>query len=119
MLLTIDTQQKKDEMSQYVKDKNDFDNKLAEIGNEALVVVEFYANWCGPCKQIVPKIEGLFKDFPDLNLLKVDVDECEDLTSEYDIRAMPTFVFIKNNKILDVFTGANIDEVKKYINKYM
>ncbi|KAJ9601225.1 hypothetical protein L9F63_000620 [Diploptera punctata] len=105
-------------MSYYVKDKNDFDNKLKEIGDGPLIVVEFYANWCGPCKQILPKVEALFKEYPDLNLLKIDVDECEDLTTEYEIQAMPTFVFIKNNKTLDTFTGANIDQVKKFIIKY-
>ncbi|PSN36682.1 hypothetical protein C0J52_16281 [Blattella germanica] len=51
-------------MSYYVKDKNDFENKLSEIGDQALVVVEFYATWCGPCKQLMPKVELLSQEFP-------------------------------------------------------
>ncbi|PSN48113.1 Thioredoxin-2 [Blattella germanica] len=105
-------------MSYYVKDKNDFENKLTEIGDQALVVVEFYATWCGPCKQLMPKVELLPQEFPDIHVLKIDVDECEELTVDYSIQAMPTFVFIKKNQTLESFTGANIEQVKKLINKY-
>nr|CAD7428044.1 unnamed protein product [Timema monikensis] len=73
----------------------DFDAKLAEAGDN-LVVVDFFAVWCGPCKMIAPKLEEMAAEYPDIVVLKVDVDECEDLVAIYEISSMPTFVFIKN-----------------------
>lgn len=103
-------------MAHHVKDMNEFTTKLSEA--TGLVVVDFFATWCGPCKLIAPKIEELAVEFPDVVFLKVDVDECEDISAEYDISAMPTFVFIKAQKKVDAFSGANADKVKEYIVKY-
>nr|CAI5860372.1 unnamed protein product [Callosobruchus analis] len=60
-----------------------------------------------------PKFEELSKDFPDVVLLTVDVDECEDLSHEYNIKAMPTFIYIKKNVVVASFSGANPDRLKK------
>jgi thioredoxin 1 len=59
-------------------------------------VVDFYATWCGPCKQIAPKLEEMAQLFTDVIFLKVDVDENEEVASEYAISCMPTFMFFKN-----------------------
>lgn len=104
-------------MAVHIKDANEFDTKLTEAGN-SLVVVDFFAQWCGPCKVIAPRIEELAAEYPDVVFLKVDVDECEDIASDYEITAMPTFVFIKNKQKVDAFSGANADMVKQYITKY-
>lgn len=104
-------------MAIHIKDSNEFDTKLTEAGN-SLVVVDFFAQWCGPCKLIAPKIEELAAEYPDVVFLKVDVDECEDIASDYEITAMPTFVFIKNKKKVDAFSGANADMVNQFIIKY-
>ena len=57
----------------------------------------YYVNFrCGPCKVIAPQIEAMSKEMADVVFLKVDVDENEDAAQEYNISAMPTFIFIKN-----------------------
>ena len=61
------------------------------------VVIDFHAQWCGPCKMIAPQVEQMDKDMADVVFLKVDVDEAEDVAQEYNITAMPTFIFIKNS----------------------
>nr|XP_050865668.1 thioredoxin-2 isoform X2 [Vespula vulgaris] len=86
----------------------DLEEKLEKAGS-TLVVIDFYATWCGPCKAIGPKIEELAKETEDVIFLKVDVEECEDIVNEYKITNMPTFVFIKEGKILETFSGANYD----------
>lgn len=80
-------------------------NDLADLkaqmtaAGDKLVVVDFFATWCGPCKMIAPKVEEMEAEFKDtVVFLKVDVDEAEDAAMEYNITAMPTFLFIKNNK---------------------
>ncbi|CAG9572656.1 unnamed protein product [Danaus chrysippus] len=104
-------------MAIHIKDADDLKNRLGEAG-EKLVVIDFMATWCGPCKMIGPKLEELAGEMADsIVVLKVDVDECEDIATEYNVNAMPTFVFIKNSQKLEEFSGANVDKLKNTILK--
>ncbi|KAF6201649.1 hypothetical protein GE061_004042 [Apolygus lucorum] len=94
--------------------RDDLEAKLTEAGTN-LVVIDFYATWCGPCKMIAPKLEELAKAHPEIVFLKVDVDECEDVAAAYEISVMPTFVFIKEKKKLVSFSGSNFDKLKEVI----
>lgn len=100
-----------------VKDMDDLQSKLEEAGSN-LVMIDFHATWCGPCKVIAPKIDEFSKEFNNIVFLKVDVDECEDIATEYDISAMPTFVFIKNKQKIESFSGANADKLKQLLVKH-
>ncbi|XP_058804043.1 thioredoxin-2 [Phymastichus coffea] len=99
-----------------VQDTLDLKSKLEAAGSK-LVVIDFFATWCGPCKLIAPKLEELSQELTDVVFLKIDVDKLEDASQEYDISSMPTFVFIKNGAEVERFSGANIDKVKATINK--
>ncbi|XP_065173155.1 thioredoxin-2 isoform X2 [Atheta coriaria] len=105
-------------MSIHIKDKEDFDDKLASAGDK-LVVVDFFATWCGPCKMIAPKLEEMATTNPNIIVLKVDVDECEDLAQDYNIASMPTFLFIKAKEVVDQFSGANVDKLTAAIQKLL
>lgn len=98
-----------------INDKDDFQAKLAEAKEEQLVVVDFFATWCGPCRMISPKMEELNELFPEILILKVDVDDNEAIAMEYDVSTMPTFVFMKNKKIITSFTGANYEKLKQTV----
>jgi len=101
-----------------VKDTADFDEQLSKVG-DLLVVVDFFATWCGPCKVISPKLEEFATTYKDkIFVLKVDVDECEQLTERYNISSMPTFLFIKGGEVKDMFSGANAEKLEKYITQY-
>jgi len=83
------------------------------------LVVDFYAQWCGPCKVVAPKIVTLAGEHPDVSFVKVDVDELEDIAGEQGISAMPTFKFFKNGQVqkdLEV-VGASIDAIKTSVTK--
>lgn len=71
------------------------------------VVVDFYAPWCGPCKVIAPEIARMEQANPSILFLKVNVDEAELLVDTYQIRAMPTFLFFYNGKIVTSVRGAD------------
>ncbi|GJQ78086.1 putative protein disulfide oxidoreductase [Trypoxylus dichotomus] len=101
-------------MAIHIKDRDDFLSKLSDAG-DSLVVINFFATWCGPCKMIGPKVEDLAKEFNNILILKVDVDECEDVAVEYNITSMPTFVFLKNQAVVLQFSGANYDKLKQTI----
>lgn len=102
-------------MAIHINDKDDFETKLNDAGDQ-LIVVDFYATWCGPCKMIAPKLEELAKEMSQFVLvLKVDVEECEEIAAEYNISSMPTFVFIKNKNVITSFSGANYDKLKQLV----
>lgn len=101
-------------MVTHIKDKDDLLQKLTDAGDQ-LVVIDFFATWCGPCKMISPKLEELAGEHSNIHILKIDVDECEDLAMEYNISSMPTFVFIKNKVVISTFAGANYDKLKAAI----
>ncbi|XP_032400038.1 thioredoxin b [Etheostoma spectabile] len=97
-------------MVRSVENLAEFKAILAEAGDK-LVVVDFTATWCGPCKQIAPAFEKESKDSANKNVifLKVDVDEAEDVSAHCKINCMPTFMFFKNGEKVDEFSGANIN----------
>ncbi|XP_017075577.2 thioredoxin-2 [Drosophila eugracilis] len=98
-----------------VKDKNDLDGQLTKAGGK-LVVLDFFATWCGPCKAISPKLADLSTQYADsVIVLKVDVDDCEDIAMEYNVSSMPTFVFIKNGVKVEEFAGANATRLEDVI----
>ncbi|MDO9328066.1 MAG: thioredoxin family protein [Pseudomonas sp.] len=90
-----------------IVDASDLANRVATAGTK-LVVVNFYATWCGPCKLINPAIEALTIVHPNTIFLKVDVDELEDIAQQYGISNMPTYIYIKNSTIVKEVYGANL-----------
>ncbi|KAI6195317.1 Collagen type IV alpha-3-binding protein [Aphelenchoides besseyi] len=91
------------------------DAKDKKLGNakDRLVVVKFFATWCGPCRMMAPKFSKLSNEFPEILCVEVDVDEQEDIVADYDIKVMPTFVFIKNGQQEFVLEGNNVEELQK------
>ncbi|KAJ6794776.1 thioredoxin H1 [Iris pallida] len=87
-------------------------------GKHKLVVVDFTATWCGPCRMMAPIFAELAKKFADVVFLKVDVDELKDVATEWEIEAMPTFLFVKDGKIVDKIVGARKDDLPKKIEQH-
>lgn len=79
------------------------------LNSDKLVVLDFWASWCGPCKMIGPIIEELAEEFKDKAIIaKVNTEDedNDDLVSDYGIRNLPTILFIKDGKIVDKMVGA-------------
>merc|ERR1712072_1336232 len=82
-------------MPHEIKSLQEFEKTIAD--NE-FVLVDFHAQWCGPCKRIAPFIGDLADKHTKLTVIKVDVDECGDVAAKYEVRAMPTFKLFKGGK---------------------
>ncbi|KAI8915715.1 thioredoxin-like protein, partial [Gorgonomyces haynaldii] len=91
-------------------------NKL--IQSSKLTVVDFWAEWCGPCKAVAPRFEQLSKEHTQVQFLKVNVDEQQEISSQHQIRAMPTFLFFKQGKLLDTVVGADINKIIRLIGQH-
>jgi thioredoxin 1 len=76
-----------------------------------LTLVDFYATWCGPCRMMHPVIEDISKSYPDLKILKVDVDKEENVAREYGIMSIPTIILFKNGNIVEKNVGYTPKEV--------
>ncbi|EDW85396.1 uncharacterized protein Dwil_GK10532 [Drosophila willistoni] len=101
-----------------IESKETFDKIIDEAGNRH-VLVEFYATWCGPCAIIGPRLEQLAEEYADrLLILKIDVDDHEDIAIEYEVTSMPTFLIIKNKVKLAQFVGSNSEKVESTVEKY-
>ena len=77
------------------------------LQEDKLLVVDFFATWCGPCKKLSPTLDEVSEELGEqVNIVKVDVDESEDLAMNYGIRSVPTVLFFKNGQQVDKFVGA-------------
>jgi len=82
-----------------------FDQELAR--HAGLLLVDFWAEWCAPCRMIAPLLEELAKESGgSLTLAKVNVDDNPGLAARYGIRSIPTILFVKSGKVLDQVIGA-------------
>lgn len=76
------------------------------LHSEKTVLIDFYADWCGPCKMMSPVIEEIAEEVGDrVKVGKVNVDQNQDLAMEYGIMSIPTIVIIKNGKVEKSFVG--------------
>ena len=90
-------------MAKAFTDSN-FQNEV--LSSEKLTVVDFWAEWCGPCRAIGPVIDELSKEYDGkVNVGKVNVDENPSLSSKYNIRAIPALLFFKNGQLRDQVIG--------------
>ena len=85
--------------------EQNFDEALA--ANQSVMMVDFWAEWCGPCKAIAPVLEDLARESAGaVTLAKVNVDENPALAARYGIRSIPTVLFVKQGKVADQVIGA-------------
>ena len=75
------------------------------LKSEKPVVVDFYADWCGPCKMLSPIVETVAKENEDIKVVKVNVDDAQDLAIKYNIMSIPTLVAFKNGEEVNRTVG--------------
>lgn len=95
--------------------KENFD-KAINISDK-VVVIDFFATWCGPCKVLAPVVEQAAEELTDVTFYKVDIDEEMELAQRYQIMSVPTLLFLKNGQVVNKSVGAiPIEQLKDIIN---
>ena len=75
--------------------------------DDKLVIVDFWAVWCGPCRMLSPIVDEIAEEMADkVTVVKCNVDDCEDIDMQYRIMSIPTLIFFKNGEIVDKTVGA-------------
>ena len=91
-----------------------------DISSSTLTLVDFWAEWCGPCKQIGPALEEVSEEKNNLIILKLNIDDNPEIPQKYNVRGIPTLMIFKNSKLIDTKIGSMtksslVDWIESYL----
>lgn len=115
-----------EEKNQIIEEDNNMEDVVLEVTEESfekevlkeskLVLIDFYADWCGPCQVLSPRVENVAKLNPDVKFVKINLDNAENLAIEYGVMSIPTLVVIKDGKEVKRSVGLiSQSEIEKLI----
>ncbi len=86
-----------------IENHNDYKDLLNQ---DKPILLDFYADWCGPCQSLLPTVEKLSKDYEGkIEIQKVNVDQNSELAAKFEVRSIPALFFIKDSKVIDKQNG--------------
>ncbi len=91
-------------MSVVKVDKSVFENEI--LKSSKIVLLDFYADWCGPCRMVSPIVDKIAQEHPEYLVGKINVDDQPDLAAAFNVMSIPTLVVIKEGKVIDKIIGA-------------
>ena len=95
------------------------ESNFTDMTGKGLVLVDFFATWCGPCKMLSPVLEDLASDRDSIDIVKVDIDESMNLARQYGIMSVPTLVLFKDGQVVAQTSGFQPKEsLQKFIDDH-
>lgn len=95
--------------------------KFSKKNSSKLIVIDFNAKWCKPCKQVKPFVENMVSGYPDVIFYQVDIENEDraDIVEAFNITALPTFIYYKNGEIQHTLLGTSENDIENKINQYI
>lgn len=103
-------------MSEFIKEilENDFDKETSQ----GTVLIDFFADWCGPCRQLTPILEEVAREIKEVNFIKINIDAAQNVAARLEITSIPTLVLFHKGKKIDQVTGLiEADALKIFLTK--
>lgn len=103
---------------QAIKSNKDFNTVVTQ---DKPVLLDFYADWCGPCRALMPTVEKLAKEYKGkVEIRKINVDEQQEIAAKFNVRSIPSLFFLKDRKVMHSMKGAaSENELKKHLDKLL
>lgn len=97
------------------------DNYAQEVGqSEKPVLIDFYADWCGPCKMLAPEVDAFAQENENIKVCKLNVDDCQDLALVYGIMSIPALILIKDGKEVGrKIGGCEKKDIEAFCNEHL
>jgi len=93
-------------------DKVIYVSDLSQIPQKGKIILDFFADWCGPCKKLGPVFSELSNQYSNITFIKIDTDSAEELAKHYNVSALPTVIYINNGEVVSIIKGFNMDKIK-------
>jgi len=93
-------------------DKVIYVSDLSQIPQNGKIILDFFADWCGPCKKLGPVFSELSNQYSNITFIKIDTDSAEELAKHYNVSALPTVIYINNGEVVSIIKGFNMDKIK-------
>ena len=108
-------------MEEKIKHINENEFQSEVLDKNSLILVDFWAPWCGPCKALAPTLESIANVYDGkISVVKVNIDENDSLASKFNIRGIPNLILFKGGEVLDQIVGAVPQEIiEKMLEKYL
>ena len=101
-------------MIKEINSEKELEDEIKE--NQKILLIDFFAKWCGPCKIMNPILKRFVEDNSEIDLIKVDIDKVSNLVTKYEIEEVPTFILVRNEKVLRKESGVlSNEELKQFV----